>query len=94
MKPEYEDQLSRWVNGDSIHLQDQCTPDFSCCQPQLLATEDERRKFASADENGRMSMLGMFLGRAIALNNSNSGNNKSVYISSPSPNHGEKGASE
>ena len=62
-----EDQLMQWVAGVSIHNQDrdECCPDFSCCQPQLLATQDERNLFVSRPDV-RDGMLMMFLGRALS----------------------------
>lgn len=63
-----ERQLKAWVEGDPEHndVDSECCPDFSCCRPDLLAPEHERRAFATADENVRMQMLGGFLGRAFA----------------------------
>ena len=62
-----EDQLMQWVAGVSIHNQErgECCPDFSCCQPQLLATQDERNLFVSRPDV-RDSMLMMFLNRALS----------------------------
>lgn len=66
-----KEQLERWVAGESVHNdeRDECCPDFSCCQPELLASEDERRAFKEAhdrgDENSIMAMLGGFLGAAM-----------------------------
>ena len=61
-------QLSEWLKGNPVHNdeQDECCPDFSCCQPELLADQKTRQAFADADEELRMTMLGMFLGAAIA----------------------------
>ena len=50
----YDEQTSEWVAGRPRHSEtNECTPDFSCCQPSLLAPEEERRAFEAADENGR-----------------------------------------
>ena len=40
-----DEQLAEWVKGNSIHNQDrdECCPDFSCCDNELLAPEDERK---------------------------------------------------
>jgi len=71
-------QLAEWLKGKPIHNdeRDECCPDFSCCQPSLLVDQATREAFADADEELRMSMLGMFLGRAMAL----AGAEKEVYI--------------
>lgn len=61
-----------WVEGKSIHNKErkECCPDFSCCQPHLLAPEQERKAFLEAhrkgDEGTKMSMLYEFLGRAFS----------------------------
>lgn len=62
-----EEQLAQWVNGISIHNhdRDECCPDFSCCQPELLATQEERTLFSSRPD-AKDSMLMMFLGRALS----------------------------
>lgn len=67
-----EKQLELWVEGKSVHddEQDWCCPDFSCCQPDFLAPEHERRIFLEAYQRGNNivmdSMLAEFLGRAIS----------------------------
>lgn len=40
------DQLITWVEGISHHnnIDDECCPDFSCCQPEMFQKEDEIRK--------------------------------------------------
>lgn len=48
---------------------DECTPDFSCCKPALLADEVTRKAFVEASESERMKFLGTFLGAAFALAN-------------------------
>src|SRR5690606_24274492 len=66
-----EEQLKRWVEGDSVHRLDEqlfggeCCPDFSCCKPALQAEEKVRRAFASASRDERMSFLGTFLSALI-----------------------------
>ncbi len=67
-----DEQLAAWVAGTPKHngatrSEGECCPDFSCCHPELLAPEDERRRFASAAEPVRYSMLMTFLARAIAV---------------------------
>ena len=65
-----EEQLKLWVEGTPEHCDatGECCPDFSCCKPELLASEDERRVFAEAvatsNEDLKMQMLGNFLRRA------------------------------
>ena len=62
-----DEQLTRWVAGDSVHDHDQgqCCPDFSCCRPALLAPEYERVAFRDGDEAERNVMLMSFLGRLL-----------------------------
>jgi hypothetical protein len=33
-----------WVNGKSLHKNDECVLDFSCCHPELKRDEDFRVK--------------------------------------------------
>ena len=72
------EQLSLWVQGNPEHRGEkgdplsECCPDFSCCIPGLLAPIEERKRFASGDR----SLLGVFLGRAIARE----AQGKDVYI--------------
>lgn len=63
-----DEQLDEWVKGNPIHNadRDECCPDFSCCQPQLLAPKDVRENFAAADEETRFGMLIHFLGAGVA----------------------------
>lgn len=67
-----DEQLRRWVSGESVHrlIDDveggECCPDFSCCKPKLMADESIRRAFASASDQERFTFLGHFLGAAIA----------------------------
>lgn len=70
-----EEQLDEWVKGNSIHneTRDECCPDFSCCQPHLLASIEERIAFKNASESVRSQMLMMFLGAAFQ--------SKKVYFS-------------
>lgn len=80
-----EEQLARWVEGDPVHRGTvsggECCPDFSCCQPQLLADEETRKAFAVASESGRNRFLGAFLGAAIAA----MGKGDEVYIAGKEP---------
>lgn len=73
----HNEQLQAWVEGRSIHdtESDQCVPDFSCCQPDLLVDEKTRKAFAEAGEVLRMSFLGTFLSKAF-----NKAGSANVYI--------------
>ncbi len=57
-------QLKLWVRGESVHnaMRDECTPDFSCCRPELLDPKKVREAFANASETERPAMLAHFLG--------------------------------
>ena len=61
-------QLEEWVKSNPQHnkIDDECCPDFSCCHPKLLQPEEIRKVFSVANEDTRMSMLGMFLGAAFS----------------------------
>lgn len=67
------EQLNLWVSGESVHNSetDECCPDFSCCQPKLLAEESVRKRFQQAyeedDEDTVYAILGMFLSKAASL---------------------------
>lgn len=63
------EQLEQWVAGNPQHnhVLDECCPDFSCCRPELLAPEHERRAFQKANAVARAGMLGPFIERAVAL---------------------------
>lgn len=41
-------QTLKWLNGISEHnhVEDECTPDFSCCYPELFDKDRERRILA------------------------------------------------
>lgn len=77
-----DEQLFWWVAGEPIHnaSRDECCPDFSCCQPDLLAPAEVRQRFKRAcdegDEQAKMAMLGMFLGAAFAK----AAPDKNIYI--------------
>jgi hypothetical protein len=66
-----EEQLRRWVDGESVHRMiegeedGECCPDFSCCKPELLQPVEVRKAFAAADDERRYEFLGAFLGAAI-----------------------------
>lgn len=73
----HEEQIAKWADGESIH-DGACTPDFSCCKPELAVDMAIRRKFQQASKGERVQMLGMFLGAAIQLASAESG--KKVYL--------------
>lgn len=67
-----EKQLSEWVKGNPLHRVltkygkgGECVPDFSCCTPELLAEEGERRAYAAGSRAQQVSFLGVFLRRAL-----------------------------
>jgi len=82
------EQLKNWVEGKSIHDDSNevegglCCPDFSCCVPELLASEIERKLFYKAYiENDRKimdNMLMAFLGAMIVVASRNTG--KKIYL--------------
>jgi hypothetical protein len=41
------EQTMLWVNGKSVHKDDECVLDFSCCYPELKRDEDYRIKHGS-----------------------------------------------
>jgi hypothetical protein len=61
-----QEQLDEWVKGNSIHdvERGECCPDFSCCRPELLASQVERLTFNEHPEL-RDRMLMKFLGAAL-----------------------------
>ncbi len=64
-----EEQLDRWVAGESVHNEErgECCPDFSCCEPSLLAPFATREAFARASDGERAGMLMGFLGAGMAI---------------------------
>jgi len=77
-----DEQTAAWVEGRSIHntARDECCPDFSCCQPELLASPEVRRAFQLADERTRHRMLGGFLNAAISAHFTKQDRRENVYI--------------
>jgi|HubBroStandDraft_6_1064221.scaffolds.fasta_scaffold1274951_1 hypothetical protein len=61
-----DEQLEQWVAGNPIHAAN-CCPDFSCCRPELLASQVIRKAYLAAGEDERIQFLGYFLGEAISL---------------------------
>lgn len=68
-----EEQLDLWVAGKPVHNdeREECCPDFSCCNPRLLAPIEMRQMFRDNPER-REAMLFGFLGAALA--------NQPVYV--------------
>jgi hypothetical protein len=66
------EQLNLWLSGQSHHLDmpDLCCPDYSCCQPELLAPFEERELYVDTRNRRDVRTLTrldcMFLGRLIA----------------------------
>jgi len=60
-------QLEQWVLGNSIHNNedDECCPDFSCCNKKVVTSREVRDRFAKAvadnDNKTQMKMLSSFL---------------------------------
>lgn len=71
-----EYQLSEWVEGRPWHnpfdhddtrhdgntSHGECCPDFSCCSPHMMASEEARKAFADAKGEDRTRLLFGFLG--------------------------------
>lgn len=53
------EQLELWVEGNSVHNpdRDECTPDFSCCDPELRAPLKERVLFWEAYKRNDTSIM-------------------------------------
>ena len=72
-----KEQLDKWVAGDSVHdyENDQCCPDFSCCNPDLAAhigdREIFRKYFLEGNDSGTMTMLTGFLLNLVMKNKVN-----------------------
>lgn len=60
-------QRSEWLAGRPHHnaVTDQCTPDFSCCSPELLAPIEERQAYEEAGPAKRALFLMEWLGRML-----------------------------
>jgi hypothetical protein len=76
-------QLNEWVKGNAIHntVDDECCPDFGCCNPSNLQPKEIRETFAEVSkkadseeynpkhhpfDDAKMGMLMSFLGSAMA----------------------------
>jgi hypothetical protein len=55
------EQNMLWANGKSVHMNDECVLDFSCCYPELKRDEDYRIKHGTENISElierRMSVL-------------------------------------
>ena len=65
------DQLNRWVNGESVHndVDNECCPDFSCCNPQANTPIEQRKIFRDLHLAGDLRAMDMrigFLGASLA----------------------------
>jgi hypothetical protein len=64
-------QLNHWLRGRCLHLwmPNLCCPDYSCCEPGLLAPLEERELYVQAHNDGDtvtvVRLDAMFLGRLI-----------------------------
>lgn len=60
-------QLDSWVVGRSIHneIDDECCPDFSCCNPAIRIAIGEKQAFKAASPRDRERMLVFFLQRVV-----------------------------
>lgn len=65
------EQLENWVKGKSVHniVDNECCPDFSCCKPNLLASQEVRDEFLKAtnedNEKKVHAMLMQFLSKLL-----------------------------
>lgn len=83
-KERSDNQLEEWAKGNPIHnsIDDECCPDFSCCTPDLLQSEEIRKTFKEvckkADEevfnpdchpyyDAKIGMLMSFLGGMVSV---------------------------
>jgi len=52
-------QLEAWVNGYSYHCptNNECTPDFSCCHPDLFQTDASKRADLLTEYQKRLGLI-------------------------------------
>ena len=68
-------QLELWLQGKPVHnkTRNECCPDFSCCNPKLLAPKKIRQVFVNASRTGDHGtvnkMLGAFLTKMLEAHN-------------------------
>ena len=75
-------QTSEWLNGNPQHnkVDDECCPDFSCCQPDLLAPKEVREIFYNAEKTGNQKLIDRMLGEFLSKMVATKFPNKKVYI--------------
>ena len=78
-----DEQLAEWVKGNPIHNneRDECCPDFSCCEPSLLADQRTREVFIEGDYEVRYQMLMMFL----SVGCSQMAGSDNIYVAGDNP---------
>ena len=61
-------QLDEWVKGNSIHnhVDDECCPDFSCCNKDVVTEQIIKDLFYNANSEERERLLFQFLSNAIS----------------------------
>lgn len=73
-KERYNNQLEEWARGNPIHnnIDNECCPDFSCCELDLLQPDEIRKTFKEVFnkehhpyDDAKMGMLMSFLGGMI-----------------------------
>jgi len=70
-KKRLDEQTLNWLKGNPTHnkIDDECCPDFSCCNTKLLAPPEVRQVFYNAylkgDHKTQDRLLGEFLGKMI-----------------------------
>ena len=42
------EQTMLWMNGKSVHMNNECVVDFSCCYPNILT--EERKRLSTGNE--------------------------------------------
>ena len=62
----HDEQLKRWLRGDYTHTNDECCPDFGCCNLAARADRETREAFVAGNEEVRHGFLMQFLANAIA----------------------------
>jgi hypothetical protein len=75
------------VNGLPVGTEaaDECTPDFSCCDPALLAAPEVRQAFALAPGPEKLGFLGSFLGAMIARMKTDGAELPLVHVAGSAP---------
>ena len=50
-------QMISWLNGRPFHspVTDECCPDFSCCYPDMLMSQEERNAYCLKHLGGPLS---------------------------------------